>query len=57
MDINHRGRGAKIVYKPVANAMVVAMYANHVSFCVESVVKQELKILPPCHYAYEGDTK
>jgi hypothetical protein len=32
---SQRRRGARIVYKPVANAVVVAIYANHISFFVK----------------------
>jgi len=34
---NHRRRGARTVYKPVANAVVVATYANHISFLVKDL--------------------
>lgn len=34
---NHSIRGANTVYKPVANAIVVAMYANHISFFVKDL--------------------
>jgi hypothetical protein len=34
---SHRRRGARTVYKPVANAMVVAMYANHISILVKDL--------------------
>lgn len=34
---NHVSRGASTVYKPVANAVVVAMYANHISCLVKDL--------------------
>lgn len=34
---SHSNRGANTVYKPVANATLVAMYANHMSFLVKDL--------------------
>jgi len=34
---SHRRRGARTVYKPVANAVVVAMYESHMSFFVNDL--------------------
>lgn len=34
---NHVSRGASTVYKLVANAVVVAMYANHISCLVKDL--------------------